>query len=85
MFIDKIHLSGLKPGSLASYVKLILQYFVKLLSENKLIIGVLGNLQYQIARAGMRTRLAQMVERQARHPQVRGSNPGSSSNFCLEI
>ena len=26
-----------------------------------------------------------MVERQARNPEVRGSNPGSGSNFSLEI
>ena len=33
----------------------------------------------------MRTRIAQVVERRAGNPQVRGSNPGSSSNFSLEI
>ena len=26
-----------------------------------------------------------MVERRARNLEVRGSNPGSGSNFCLEI
>ena len=36
-------------------------------------------------RAGMRTRMAQVVERRARNPEVRGSNPGSGSNFSLEI
>ena len=35
--------------------------------------------------AGMRTRIAQVVERRARNPEVRGSNPGSGSNFSLEI
>ena len=33
----------------------------------------------------MRTRIAQVVERQARNPEVRGSNPGSRSSFSLEI
>ena len=42
----------------------------KLLLENKL---------------GMRTRIAQVVERRARNPEVQGSNPGSGSNFSLEI
>ena len=35
--------------------------------------------------AGMRTRIAQVVERRARNPEVRGSNPGSGSNISLEI
>ena len=29
--------------------------------------------------------LAQVVERRARNPEFRGSNPGSGSNFSLEI
>ena len=33
----------------------------------------------------MRTRIAQGVERRARNPEVRGSNPGYGSNFSLEI
>ena len=33
----------------------------------------------------MRTRIAQVVERRARNPEVRVSNPGSGSNFSLEI
>ena len=36
-------------------------------------------------RAGMRTRIAQVAERRARNPEVRGSNPGSGSSFFLEI
>ena len=36
-------------------------------------------------RAGMRTRIAQVVELRARDPEGRGSNPGSSSNFSPEI
>ena len=35
--------------------------------------------------AGMRTRIAQVAERQAKNPEVRGSNPGSGSSFSLEI
>ena len=35
--------------------------------------------------AGMRTRIAQVAERRARNPEVRGSNPGSGSSFSLEI
>ena len=35
--------------------------------------------------AGMRIRIAQVVERRARNPEVRGSNPGSGSSFSLEI
>ena len=35
--------------------------------------------------AGMRTRIPQVIERRARNPEVRGSNPGSGSNFSLEI
>ena len=35
--------------------------------------------------AGIRTRIAQVVERRAVNPKVRGSNPGSGSNFSLEI
>ena len=35
--------------------------------------------------AGMRTRIAQVVEPRARNPEVQGSNPGSGSNFSLEI
>ena len=33
----------------------------------------------------MRTRIAQVAERRARNPEVRGSNPGSGSSFSLEI
>ena len=33
--------------------------------------------------AGMRTRTAQMAERRARNPEVRGSNHGSGSSFLL--
>ena len=29
--------------------------------------------------------IAQVVERRAGNPEVRGSNPGSGSNFSLEI
>ena len=29
--------------------------------------------------------IAQLVERQARDLEVRGSNPGSGANFCLEV
>ena len=35
--------------------------------------------------SGMRTRIAQVAERRARNPEVRGSNPGSGSSFSLEI
>ena len=35
--------------------------------------------------AGIRTRIAQVVERRARNPEVRVSNPGSGSIFSLEI
>ena len=35
--------------------------------------------------AGMRTRIAQVVERRARNPEVQVSNSGSGSNFSLEI
>ena len=35
--------------------------------------------------AGMRTRIAQIVECRARNLEVRGSNPSSGSNFSLEI
>ena len=52
---------------------------IKLLIENKLIICALGNLHYKISR------IAQVVERRARNPEVRGSNPGSGSNFSFEI
>ena len=31
------------------------------------------------------TRIAQVAERRARNPEVRGSNPGSGSSFALEI
>ena len=34
---------------------------------------------------GMRTRIAQVVERRARNMEVRGSNPSSGSNFSLVI
>ena len=37
------------------------------------------------ALAGMRTRIAPVVERRARNPEVRGSNPGSGSYFFLDI
>ena len=33
----------------------------------------------------MRNRIAQVVELRARNPEVRGWNPGSDSNFSLEI
>ena len=33
----------------------------------------------------MGTRIAQVVERRARNPEVRGSNPGPGSNFSLEM
>ena len=33
----------------------------------------------------MRTRIAQVVERWARNPEVQGSDPGSGPNFSLEI
>ena len=32
-----------------------------------------------------KTRIAQVLERRAGNPEVRGSNPGSGSNFSLEI
>ena len=35
--------------------------------------------------AGMKTRMAQVVEGRARNPDIRGSNPGSGSNFSIEI
>ena len=47
-----------------------------LLEKNELIICALGNLHYKIA---------QVVERGARNPEIRGSNPDSGSNFSLEI
>ena len=34
--------------------------------------------------AGMWTRIAKVVERRARNPEVRGSNPGSGSNCSLD-
>ena len=68
---------------------------IKLLIEDKLKICALGKLHYQISRekfepeprlrAGMRTRIAQVVERRARNSEVRGSNPGSISNSSREI
>ena len=66
---------------------------IELLIENKLIICALGNLYHQISREKFepepgfepRTRIAQVVECWARNPEVRGSNPGSGSNFSLEI
>ena len=33
--------------------------------------------------AGVRTRIAQVAERRARNPEVRGSSPGSGSSFLL--
>ena len=35
--------------------------------------------------AGMRTRIAQVVERRTRNPEVQGLNPSSDSNFSHEI
>ena len=70
---------------------------IKLLIENKLIICALGNLHYKISREKfepepgfqLRTsgypRIAQVVEHRAKSPEVRVSNPGSGSNFSLEI
>ena len=43
-----------------------------ILIENKFIICALGNLHYQISRDKF-------------EPEVRGSNPGSGSNFSFEI
>ena len=51
---------------------------IKLLIENKLIICALGNLHYRFLRE--KSELEPEFE-----PEVRGSNPGSSSNFSLEI
>ena len=51
----------------------------------------MGNLHYRISREkfepepGFEPWLAQVVERRARNPEARGSNPGSGSNFSLEI
>ena len=67
--------------------------FIKLLIENKLIIYALGNLHYQISKwhssqgedLNMRTMIAQVVERRARNPEVRGSNRRSGLNFSIEI
>ena len=56
---------------------------IKLLIENQLIICALENLHYKISKE--KIRIAQVVERRARNPEVRGSNPGSGSNFSLEI
>ena len=53
-------------------------YKVGLLSENKLIICAFGNLHYQISREEFEPELGF-------EPEVRGSNPGSGSNFTLEI
>ena len=72
---------------------LILINSIKLLIENKLIICALGNLHYKISREKFepepgfepRTRIAEVAERRARNPEVRCSNPGSGSNFSLEI
>ena len=61
---------------------------IKLLIENKLIICALGNLHYKISREkfepepGFEPRTSGFL---ARNPEVRGSNPGSGSNFSLEI
>ena len=70
-------------------------FYIKLLIENKLIICALRNLHYQISREklepepGFEPRtsgfLAQLVERRAKNPEVRGSYPGSGSSFSLEI
>ena len=35
--------------------------------------------------SNLRTKIAQVVERRARNLEVRGSHPGSGSNFSLEI
>ena len=35
--------------------------------------------------AGMRTRIAQVVERRTRNPEVQGSNPCSGLNFFLDF
>ena len=105
---------------------IIINWKIKLLTENKLIICALGNLHYQISREKFEPEpgfeailvlmparstkwqsvswpqcLAKVVsvsrgrfehelpwesgERWARYPEVRGSNPGSGSNFPLEI
>ena len=66
----------------------------KFLIVNKLIICTLGNLHYRISKekfepepgfesrtSGFLARIAQVVERWARNPEVRGSNPGSGSIF----
>ena len=71
---------------------------IKLSIENKLIICAMGNLHYQISRekferepgfepwtSGFLARIAKVVDRRTRNPEVRGSNPGSGSNFSLEI
>ena len=59
---------------------------IKLLIENKLIICTWGNLHYKISREKFEPEPGfepQVVERRARNPEVRGSNPGSGSNFSL--
>ena len=49
--------------------QVVTSFYCIVLIENKLIICALGNLHYKISR----------------DPEVRGSNPGSGSNFSLEI
>ena len=69
-----------------------------LLIENKLIICALGNFHYKISREkfepepGFEPRTSGLLARRSttwaildRNPEVRGSNPGSGSNFSLEI
>ena len=65
---------------------------IKLLIENKHVICALGNfasscsnLPLETDANGMRTRIAQVAERRARNPEVRGSNPVSGSNVSFEI
>ena len=54
---------------------------IKLLIEDKLIICALGNLHYQISRE--KFELEPGFE--PRNPEVQGTNPGSGSNFPVEI
>ena len=60
---------------------------IKLLIETKPIVCLPWEiLHYKISREKLEPdRIAQVAERRARNPEVRGSNPGSGSSFSLEI
>ena len=59
-------------------------FLVKLFSENSLFVPCkIFNIRFQEKNFNLSR--DQLVERQARDPMVRDSNPGSGSSFSLEI